>query len=127
MIGALLHDIGKGYPGDHTEAGMDDRAPTRVPGSGSGRATSTCWWRWSNTTCSFPTSRLRRDLTDTATIEKVAEAVETVERLDLLPCAHGGRFEGDRSGGVGLVEGGTRRRTRRPGCVTCSVAAMSPR
>ena len=21
-MGALLHDIGKGYPGDHTEAGM---------------------------------------------------------------------------------------------------------
>ena len=32
----------------------------------------------------LPDVALRRDLTDTATIEKVAEAVETVERLELL-------------------------------------------
>ena len=27
VMGALLHDIGKGYPGDHTEVGMVDRPP----------------------------------------------------------------------------------------------------
>ena len=26
VLGALFHDIGKGYPGDHTEAGVSDLA-----------------------------------------------------------------------------------------------------
>ena len=83
-MGALLHDIGKGYPGDHTEAGMVDRAPARSTARLLARARSTRSWRWSSTTCSLPDARCVAIITDTATIEQVAAAVETVERLELL-------------------------------------------
>lgn len=83
VIGALLHDIGKGYPGDHTEAGM---ALVRTIATRMG----------------FPVEDVellvamvehhllladvatRRDLADAATAGAVAEAVGSVELLDLL-------------------------------------------
>ena len=83
LVAALLHDVGKGYPGDHTEVGM------RLIGPIASR-------------CGFPTedaevlSRLvehhlllpdiatRRDLEDLQTIRTVAEKVRTVEFLELL-------------------------------------------
>ena len=40
-IGALLHDIGKGYPGDHTEAGVEVVPRHRSAAWGSTRTTST--------------------------------------------------------------------------------------
>ena len=83
LVAALLHDVGKGYPGDHTEVGM------RLIGPIASR-------------CGFPTedaevlSRLvehhlllpdiatRRDLEDLQTIRTVAEKVRTVDFLELL-------------------------------------------
>ena len=83
MIGALLHDIGKGYPGDHTEAGM---AIVRqlAPRLGFGPGEVDTLVAMVEHHLLLPDFALRRDITDKATIEKVAEAVETVERLELL-------------------------------------------
>ncbi len=83
VLGALLHDIGKGYPGDHTEAGMvivRQLAP-RLGFSPGDAATLVAMVEHH---LLLPDFALRRDLTDKATIEKVAAAVETVERLELL-------------------------------------------
>ena len=33
LLAALLHDIGKGSPGDHTDAGVEDRCPASPDGS----------------------------------------------------------------------------------------------
>ena len=41
LLGALFHDIGKGYPGDHTPAGMELMQRRSAPGSGCRRTTST--------------------------------------------------------------------------------------
>lgn len=83
LIGTLLHDVGKGYPGDHTEVGVD-----LVRGIG--------------TRMGFPPDDVdvlvdlvrlhlllpdvatRRDLSDEGTLRHVAEQVGTVERLRLL-------------------------------------------
>ena len=56
VLGALLHDIGKGYPGDHTEVGM---AIVRdlARGSDSPEPTSRSSCRWWSTICCCPTSR----------------------------------------------------------------------
>ena len=56
VLGALLHDIGKGCPGDHTDVGMelvgDDRPADGLPARGRRRARR----RWCATTCCSPTS-----------------------------------------------------------------------
>ena len=83
LMGALLHDIGKGYPGDHTEAGM------RLAGPIARR----CGW---NATDADTLVRLvqhhllltdvatRRDLGDPLTVTTVARATGTPEFLELL-------------------------------------------
>ena len=56
VLGALLHDIGKGYPGDHTEVGIELVATHRRPhGAAAGRRRR-ARRRWCATTCSSPTS-----------------------------------------------------------------------
>jgi [protein-PII] uridylyltransferase len=83
VIGTLLHDIGKGYPGDHTEVGME---LVRVMGARMGYPPEDV-----DTLVALvqhhlllPDVATRRDLDDPATIERVAEAAGTVERLHLL-------------------------------------------
>ncbi|WP_420445992.1 [protein-PII] uridylyltransferase [Candidatus Poriferisodalis sp.] len=83
LMGALLHDIGKGYPGDHTQAGM------RLAGPIARR----CGW---NSTDADTLVRLvqhhllltdiatRRDLDDPLTVATVARAAQTQEFLELL-------------------------------------------
>jgi [protein-PII] uridylyltransferase len=83
VMGALLHDIGKGYPGDHTEAGVvivRQLAP-RLGYSPDDVETLVAMVEHH---LLLPDAAIRRDLTDSATIERVAEAVGTVERLELL-------------------------------------------
>ncbi len=83
LIAALLHDIGKGLPGDHTDNGA-----RLVPDIGRRIGLD-------ETDVSLLTSLVRnhlllaevatrRDLGDPATIEGVAARVATIEQLDLL-------------------------------------------
>lgn len=83
VLGALLHDIGKGYPGDHTEAGME---LVRVIGPKLGLPADEVdvLVRLVEHHLLLPDVAMRRDLTDAVTIEQVADAVGSVEVLDLL-------------------------------------------
>ena len=83
LVGALLHDLGKGYPGDHTKAGValvDDVAPRLGfrPEDVSVLATLV---REHLLLASVATSR---DLSDPVTIDTVARAVGDREVLALL-------------------------------------------
>ena len=83
LLGALLHDIGKGRPGDHAVVGSD--AALRI-GERMGLATDhieTLAWlvRWHLLMADTAT---RRDLADSATIRRFAARVGGVERLKLL-------------------------------------------
>ncbi|MGF1595620.1 MAG: [protein-PII] uridylyltransferase [Acidimicrobiales bacterium] len=83
VLGALLHDIGKGYPGDHTEAGMDHiaRIGARMgfPDDEVGVLVDLCRHH-----LLLPDIATRRDLADPGTISAVAAAVDNVEFLELL-------------------------------------------
>ena len=61
----------------------------------------------------LPDVAMRRDLSDPATIRKVADAVGDVADARAAARPHRGRLAGDRAVGVGLVEGAARRRPRR--------------
>jgi len=83
VLGALFHDLGKGYPGDHTIVGME---LVRQVGPRLGLKSEDV-----DTLVAMvehhlllPDVASRRDLTDEATISHVADALGTVERLDLL-------------------------------------------
>ncbi len=83
LVGALLHDIGKGWPGDHTEAGMvvvADLAP-RLGFDEDDTATLVALVQHH---LLLPNTATRRDLDDPATVAAVAAAVGTSEVLDLL-------------------------------------------
>ena len=83
VLGALLHDIGKGYPGDHTDAGIDlvrEIAP-RIGVSASDAEVLEAMVRHH---LLLPDVAVRRDLADPATIQFVADAVGDQEVLDLL-------------------------------------------
>ena len=83
VIAALLHDIAKGLPGDHSELG--ERAATTI-------ASRLGFEPDDVATIAFlvrhhlllPDVATRRDLDDRATIEKVGEIVGTADRLALL-------------------------------------------
>ncbi len=83
LIGALLHDIGKGFPGDHTEVGMEvvDRIGRRMGFPPEDVATLVTMVREH---LLLPDVATRRDLDDPATIHSVADAVGDRETLDLL-------------------------------------------
>jgi [protein-PII] uridylyltransferase len=83
VLGGLFHDLGKGYPGDHTIVGME---LVRQVGPKLGLPTADV-----DTLVAMvehhlllPDVAIRRDLTDEATISQVAESLGSVERLDLL-------------------------------------------
>lgn len=83
LAGALLHDIGKGRPGDHTEVGMllvADLAP-RLGFDADDTAVLVSLVEHH---LLLPEAATRRDLDDPMTIALVAEAVETRRTLDLL-------------------------------------------
>jgi [protein-PII] uridylyltransferase len=84
LLGALLHDIGKGLPGDHSVVGarIADRIAYRWGMSDADRAILVCMVRWHLLLSDTAT---RRDLDDPATLHTVAEAVEqSHDVLDLL-------------------------------------------
>jgi len=83
VIGALLHDIGKGYPGDHTERG-EELVATIGPRMGFDDRDSASLVGLVRHHLLLPDIATRRDLDDPATIDMVAEAVGNVQFLDLL-------------------------------------------
>jgi [protein-PII] uridylyltransferase len=83
VLGAFLHDIGKGYPGDHTEAGVAivPGIATRFGFASADVVTMTSLVRHH---LLLPDTATRRDLSDPATIEAVASAVGDTATLELL-------------------------------------------
>ncbi len=83
LIGTLLHDIGKGFPGDHTEVGMTvagDMA-RRMGLSDEDVDTVVAMVRLH---LLLPDTATRRDLDDPATAERVAKEVGNRSLLELL-------------------------------------------
>lgn len=83
VLGALFHDIGKGYPGDHTEVGMKIVRAIGPRLCLSEHETDLLVVMVEHHLL-LPDVAVRRDLSDPATIEAVAEAVGTHEVLELL-------------------------------------------
>jgi [protein-PII] uridylyltransferase len=84
LVGALLHDIGKGRPGeDHTDVGVALIAEI-APHLGFDDADSTTLVDLCRHHLLLPETATRRDLDDPHTTQTVARAVGTVEFLDLL-------------------------------------------
>ena len=83
VLGALLHDIGKGYPGDHTEVGIKllDLIGLRMGLRASEVAVLQTMVRHH---LLLPDVATRRDLDDPATVEGVAAAVGDLLTLGLL-------------------------------------------
>ena len=83
LIGALLHDIGKGFPGDHTEVGIE--VVGRVaPRLGFVPEDVRVLQELVRLHLLLPDVATRRDLADPATIEHVAREVGDVDTLELL-------------------------------------------
>ena len=83
VLGALLHDIGKGYAGDHTEAGIE-LVRALAPRLGVAPRDAEVLEAMVRHHLLLPDVAVRRDLADRATIEFVADAVGDQEVLDLL-------------------------------------------
>jgi [protein-PII] uridylyltransferase len=83
LVAALLHDIGKGQPGDHSEvgAGIADEVAATMGFTADERARIVTLVRHHLV---LPETATRRDLEDPVVAALVARAVETVECLDLL-------------------------------------------
>jgi len=83
VVGALFHDLGKGYPGDHTEVGVD-LVREIAPRLGYNVVDVETLAGLVEHHLLLADVAMRRDLQDEATIQHVADAVGTVEMLDLL-------------------------------------------
>ena len=83
VLGGLLHDIGKGRPGDHTDVGMELVAELG-PQMGLSPADTTTLVDMVRHHLLLPDVATRRDLDDPATIEGVAERVGSLRTLRLL-------------------------------------------
>jgi [protein-PII] uridylyltransferase len=84
VVGALLHDIGKGYPGDHSVVGAEhaDAIARRMGFPDLDAATIAAMARHH---LLLPDTATRRDLDDPVTVERVVEAVDrSVTLLELL-------------------------------------------
>lgn len=83
VLGALLHDLGKGYPGDHTEAGIELVAVIG-PRMGLPPADVEVVAQLVRHHLLLSEVATRRDLSDEATIDTVAKAVRDHTTLELL-------------------------------------------
>ncbi len=83
LIGALLHDIGKGFPGDHTDAGVEV-VPVVGARLGLPAADIDVIVSLVRHHLLLPDTATRRDLDDPATVRMVADAVGDRTTLELL-------------------------------------------
>jgi [protein-PII] uridylyltransferase len=83
LVGAWLHDIGKGFPGDHTETGIEvvGRIAPRMGFSPEDAEILVSLVRHH---LLLPDVATRRDLDDPATVEAVASSVGDQQTLELL-------------------------------------------
>lgn len=83
LVGAWLHDLGKGYAGDHTEVGMNlmDNVATRMGFAPHDVRVLVDLVRMH---LLLPDVATRRDLSDPAVISSVADAVGSLGTLELL-------------------------------------------
>ncbi len=83
LVGALLHDIGKGFPGDHTAVGMEvvERVTTRMGFAPADVDVLVDMVRYH---LLLPDTATRRDLDDPTTISRVARAAGDRLTLHLL-------------------------------------------
>ena len=114
VVGALLHDIGKGYPGDHTEVGIDLVRAHRPPAGLPATTTSRPWSPWSATTCCCPTSPPGATSDDDETIARGGRRRGLAGDPRAAGRAHRGRLAGHRSRRLGDLEGRPRGRAGRP-------------
>jgi [protein-PII] uridylyltransferase len=83
LMAALLHDIGKGHDGDHSEVGVGlARAIATRMGFDAGDVATLEWLVARHLL--LADVAMRRDLADDTTIKGVAAAVESTARLELL-------------------------------------------
>jgi [protein-PII] uridylyltransferase len=83
LVGALLHDIGKGRPGDHTDNGVEI-VSALAPRLGFPPEDCDVLVGLVRHHLLLPDTATRRDLDDPATVAAVVAAVGNVEMLDLL-------------------------------------------
>jgi [protein-PII] uridylyltransferase len=83
LLGALLHDIAKGMPGDHSEVGAEVARTVANRIGLDARGTDVLAWLVRHHLLLADTAT-RRDLTDERTIVRFGRAVSDTERLDLL-------------------------------------------
>jgi [protein-PII] uridylyltransferase len=83
MLGALFHDIGKGWPGDHTDAGVHV-VRELAPRLGLAQADVETLAALVRDHLLLPDTATRRDLDDPATLAAVLRAVDDVGYLELL-------------------------------------------
>ncbi len=83
VLGALFHDIGKGYPGDHTEVGVKMFATIGVRMGLSVQDVEIVTMLIQHHLL-LPDIATRRDLSDDTTLTMVAETVKTTLVLELL-------------------------------------------
>ena len=83
LVGALMHDLGKGYPGDHTDAGVElvDMVAGRMGFGETDRRVITAMVQHH---LLLPETATRRDLSDPRTAANVAGAVGESDTLHLL-------------------------------------------
>jgi [protein-PII] uridylyltransferase len=83
LVGALMHDLGKGYPGDHTDAGVE-LVGTVIGRMGFDDADASVIADMVRYHLLLPETATRRDLSDPRTAANVAEAVGSITTLELL-------------------------------------------
>jgi [protein-PII] uridylyltransferase len=83
VLGALLHDLGKGLPGDHTDNGVA-LVGRLGPRMGLNEADTAVLVAMVRHHLLLPDTATRRDLSDDATLTFVADAVGDVVTLELL-------------------------------------------
>ena len=83
LVGALLHDIGKARPGDHTEIGIE-LVGQMAPRMGFNEADSAVLVDLVRHHLLLPDVATRRDLEDPSTIDAVSTAISHPDTLELL-------------------------------------------
>jgi [protein-PII] uridylyltransferase len=83
VVGTLLHDIGKGRPGDHTDVGIEMIADI-APRMGFGESDTVTLQQMCRHHLLLPDVATRRDLSDEGTLQHVADQVGDLTTLRLL-------------------------------------------